>query len=84
LWFGPNGPTLFLSEADATHGVVPNGLALVFSDPLAGDQSLRARADRKYVAVTGLFENLGTGDMLLKEVDELMVYSRKEAEAKQQ
>lgn len=82
LWFGVDGPTLFLSEADAVHGVVSNGVALVFAEALAGDQTLRARADRKYVAITGLFENLGTGDMVLTEVDEVMVYSKKEGETR--
>ena len=78
LKFGVGGPKLFLSEGDAVHGVMANGVALAFSEPLASDETLKSRVDSKYVAVTGLFKSVRMGDSILNDVDDVMVYSRKD------
>ena len=80
LRFGVGGPRLFLSEGDAVHGVMANGVALAFSESQMRDKTLRSRVDGRYVAVTGLFKALGTGDSILNDVDVALVYSPKDGE----
>ena len=44
------------------------------------DKALKSRVDESYVAVAGLFKVLSTGDLILKDVGDLMVYSDKSDE----
>ncbi len=80
LAYGFYGPTLYFTPGDASHGVESNGIALDFAPEQLSDQELRARVDQQHVAVTGLFRQLSTGDLILKDVGDIMVYSEKSAE----
>jgi hypothetical protein len=80
LAYGFNGPSLYLTPGDASHGVESNSIGLDFAPEQLSDQKLRARVDQQHVAVTGLFLQLPTGDLVLKDVGDIMVYSEKSTE----
>jgi hypothetical protein len=80
LSYGLSGPSLYLTSGDAAHGVAVNSIALDFTSEQLADSTLRVRVDNQYVAVTGLFEQLATGDLTLKDVGDIMVFADKSNE----